>query len=166
MVRYAKRSIFSKVSPGVDYPCDHPWPECFIQCGDSGLVFSKKGNYTTAFFEAFPRDPDTFIRGQGKTIKDAENDAWEQWERVRGCPGHEFERRGYENGAGFCKHCGFFKSKAFPPSNKCCICGEPTYYTHDIDKNWYCEDHADQKPKEKWTKIDEMIDNIKNEESE
>lgn len=145
-------------SSGPDYDCQKPWPEgCGVQCGDKGIVFSKKGNYTTAFFEAFPDEPLTFIRGQGETVEDAENNAWEQFQRVLSCPGHEFERRGYTNGAGFCKHCGFFKSECYEPTTTCLICGKPTNYSPDIDRNWYCEEHAHLKPKEKQTFIDETI---------
>lgn len=63
------------------------WPEnCYVQWGDSGIVFTGgKGisedinilsSYVTAFFEAFPRDPDTFIRGEGTTIEEAERKAF------------------------------------------------------------------------------------------
>lgn len=71
--------------------------------------------YRTAFFEAFPRDPDTFVRGEGETIEAAESAAWFRFEKHRACSGHEYERRGYTNGAGFCIHCGMFKSGAFSP---------------------------------------------------
>lgn len=95
------------------------WPEdCFIQWGGQGLVFRHEkegGCYTTAFFEAFPNDPKTFIRGEGASIEEAEKSAFKQFEHFRACPGHEFERRNYTNGAGFCKHCGLFKSDAFEP---------------------------------------------------
>ena len=82
------------------YNCLKPWPEdCFCQCGGNGVVFtdnssmgelltnpkdqqeaikavlgeeSKKTHYKTAFFEAFPKNPSCFIRGEGKTIEEAE----------------------------------------------------------------------------------------------
>jgi len=47
--KLARRSV------GPSYVCLKPWPEsCFVQCGDKGIVMSQEGNYTTAFFEAFP----------------------------------------------------------------------------------------------------------------
>lgn len=125
--------------PNGPWPCKKPWPgDCFVQCGGDGLVFPSghmekcftKGEmiegladaladpktYTTAFFEAFPREPDTFIRGEGKTIEEAEAQAWEHLERIKACPGHEYEKRGYTNGAGLCRHCDLFKSKVFEPA--------------------------------------------------
>lgn len=125
------------------YECAKPWPEdCFVQAGKNGIVFRngsldevlqnpEKGletvaavvgaipdppaSYRTAFFEAFPRSPDTFIRGEGKDIQEAEAKAWAKYSKHVACPGHEFEKRGYKNGGGFCKHCNMFSSKAFEP---------------------------------------------------
>jgi hypothetical protein len=90
-----------------------PWPpDVFVQGGDSGIVISRNApTRRTAFVEAFP--PDGFIRGEGETLQEAEDSAWAQYVRETGCGGHEFERRGYRNGAGFCKHCGAFRSKVF-----------------------------------------------------
>jgi hypothetical protein len=122
------------------YECRHPWPEeCFVQGGGDGVVFRKGGSYTTAFFEAFPEAPRTFIRGEGKTIEAAELDAWEQYERILACAGHEFERGTYRNGYGRCKHCGLGKSNAFEPLEKCFKCGAATYYSQDNTGAWWCE---------------------------
>lgn len=130
-----------------DYECKKEWDEdCFVQCGDSGVVISKDGNYKTAFFEAFPKNPKTFIRGEGETIEEAEEKAWEQLQRYKSCTNHEFERRGYTNGAGFCKHCGLFVSNCFKPSSSCKICGKPTYWISNKNKEWYCKEHADLMP--------------------
>ena len=120
------------------------WPEdCMVQWGGSGVVLSKDGCYDTAFFEAFPRDPNTFIRGEGATVRDAEASAFRQFQRFQGCPQHEYERRGYTNGAGFCKHCGMFGSKVFEPTETCTDCGKKTFYHRKPDKSgWQCEDCA------------------------
>jgi hypothetical protein len=140
---------------GEPYQCAHPWPEhCFVQCGDRGIVLRAKGSYQTAFFEACP--PETFIRGEGKTIPEAEADAWKQYQRILACPGHEFERRGYDNGAGFCKHCNMFKGNAFEPLHNCAVCGVATYHTHDTNGNWYCLEHMGQIPEEKQTESFKM----------
>lgn len=94
------------------------WPSStYVQWGSSGVVFRQEGgDYSTAFFEAFPREPElkTFIRGEGVDVQAAEASAFAKLEHYRACPGHEFERRGYTNGAGFCKHCGMFQSGVFP----------------------------------------------------
>jgi hypothetical protein len=175
----------ARKSFGKDYECKCDWEDdCFVQCGDSGIVLGKgslqevfdaenplkalgeaasdEKSYITAFFEAFPKEPSTFIRGEGKTVEEAEQSAWKQYQKFKSCPEHEFERRNYKNGAGLCKHCGLFNSKAFDPLYKCVICGIPTYYTCDVDKNWYCEDHSSQIPEDK--KPDWMIwkEKIKN----
>ena len=87
---------------GKPYDCIQPWPEdCGVQCGGMGLVLGRKDSlekvlssdtplttlteeaaddksYTTAFFEAFPRNPSCFIRGEGKTIEEAEEKAYQK----------------------------------------------------------------------------------------
>lgn len=94
----------------------HPWPtDCFIQGGNRGVVFTDDKPYRTAFFEAFPRNPDTFLRGEGSTIADAEDHCWKQYQRLTACPHGEFERRGYTNGAGYCTTCGTWFPKVFEP---------------------------------------------------
>jgi len=128
----------ARKSFGEPYLCVREWPEdCFVQCGGNGIVvghgsfeemllstdplkalgdeIKKPTSYRTAFFEAFPRNPDTFIRGEGKTIEEAEEQTWLKFQKYLACKGHEFEKRGYRNGAGFCKHCGMFGSKVFEP---------------------------------------------------
>lgn len=102
--------------------------------------------YRTAFFEAFPRDPNTFIRGEGETIEDAEKSAWYQFQKVSACDHPEYDRRGYQNGAAFCATCGFFNPYYSEPVSTCCICGVNTYWTSDKQGRIYCEDHADQIP--------------------
>jgi hypothetical protein len=100
------------------YQPHQPWPDdCATQSGGQGVVFgpTRDRDYTTAFFEAFPTAPRTFIRGEGATRTEAEDAAWAQWQRIRVCPGHKLERRDYRNGAGLCRHCDLFVSDAFEP---------------------------------------------------
>lgn len=56
------------------YNCICDWPDdCFVQGGGDGIVIVRDGdNYNTAYFEAFPKNPDCFIRGEGETMEDAE----------------------------------------------------------------------------------------------
>ncbi|MDQ4121673.1 MAG: hypothetical protein M3209_09535 [Acidobacteriota bacterium] len=162
--------VYARKSFGDPYLCQFPWT-CFVQCGSSGVVFKSRSIqdafdapvdaikeavegdeekvYRTAFFEAFPKNPDTFIRGEGASIEEAEKKAWDEFERISNCSNHEFERRGYTNGAGFCCHCGMFSGKAFEPSEVCVICGANTYYTSDVDNKWYCAEHESLIPEEK-----------------
>ena len=94
-----------------------PWPDdVLVQGSDFGLVFSRtEPTRTTAFVEVFP--PNSFIRGEGATLRDAEDEAWSKYVSQMACEkktGHEFERRQYRNGAGLCRHCDAFRSNVFP----------------------------------------------------
>jgi len=129
------------------------WPDdCYVQWGNKGLVFGGNGARVTAFFEAFPASPKSFIRGEGATVEDAERSAHAAFLRQSACQGHEFERGSYENGAGECKHCGMFNSEAFEPLTVCCVCGKPTYYTYGVDaagvSHWYCEQDQGRRPRD------------------
>lgn len=118
------------------------WPEdCTVQWGTAGIVFSQDGIYRTAFFEAFPKEPKTFIRGEGVDIIEAELDAYIQYRLYLNCPKHSYVRKGYKNGAGFCEHCGLFVSKCFEPLTNCKICNIPTDYSTDKENSFYCEEH-------------------------
>ena len=68
-----------------------------------------------AFFEAVPADVNTFVRGEGATLEEAEKDAFARYQHYGACPGHTPQKRGYKNGAGFCSRCGPFISGAFEP---------------------------------------------------
>lgn len=87
------------------------WPEdCYVQWGGRGVVLSQKasGSYRTAFFEAFPNDGG-FIRGEGPTIREAEQDALEKFRKESACI-HIWSRKGYTNGGAICRRCGGFRS--------------------------------------------------------
>lgn len=112
-----------------------PWPDdCGVQWGGHGIVLGSGDapSYGTAFFEAFPGDGG-FIRGEGKTVEEAEADAFAIHERERGCGlagGHAWSRNRilsghqprmrkgkpvprvstYLNGGAFCRRCGAFKT--------------------------------------------------------
>lgn len=140
------RMVFSHIriartSFADDYICRYQWPpNCFVQAGGNGIVLAKPKVYETAFFEAFPKVPKTFIRGEAETIEYAEKAAWERYLHFKKCAGHEYEKRAYTNGAGFCIHCGMFKSKAFEPWESCFNCGNKTYHSKDKHGEWWCEE--------------------------
>lgn len=166
------------------YVCLKPWPEedCFVQCGKGGVVFKKGGleevlaepaegivktlaasvvpesdqHYTTAFFEAFPTTPmSTFLRGEGKTVEEAEAATWAQYEKMCACPADHtvessFEKRNYTNGLGWCKTCRISKSKAFAPWEPCVECGTKTFWSEDREGQRICEECAETLPVERW----------------
>lgn len=121
--------------------CD--WPDdCYVQWGSCGVVLCETP-YKTAFFEAFPKEPETFIRGEGKTISEAEKNAFDKLQKYLLCNNHEFERGGYTSGAGVCKKCGMFSSTAFEyPTTKCYWCGKPTNFYVDNQRRYWCEEHS------------------------
>lgn len=111
----------------------------------------------TAFFEAFPKDPPTFIRGEGATIEEAECDAWGQFQKIRACPAHEFEQRDYQNGGGICKHCGLFQMGVIPPVENCYHCDQPTWGEQDNKGRRWCEKCAEAIPEEDQTEIQKLV---------
>jgi hypothetical protein len=135
-MRTARRSF------GKPYLCLQEWPEnCFIQCGGSGIVFSKDNIYDTAFFEAFPRDPDCFLRGEGESVEDAEKECFKKYQRVLNCQGHEFEPRGRDDGYGYCIHCPLSQSDVLKPAFNCIVCDVPCYGYTDKEDKQYCKKH-------------------------
>lgn len=128
------------------YVLRHPWPiEAVVNGGRSGLVLSRTSDsYTTAFVEASLTEPATFLRGEGATIEEAEDTAWAKYQRVTANDhDHEFETRGYSNGAGFCKHCNLFQSGIFSLQeigSVCHLCGDDMYDT--VAGQMYCKAHA------------------------
>jgi hypothetical protein len=105
-----------------DYEPRHPWPsDLFIQGGKSGFVIrpaEQGGNYGTAFVECMPSD--TFIRGEGPTLTEAEDDCWAKYQRFLSCAGGgehgPYEPRNYDNGSGFCVKCGMWFNRVCAPS--------------------------------------------------
>lgn len=125
--------------------------DVFLQGGYRGIVLSEKGkHYSTCFIEAFPEG--TFIRGEGETLEEAEKAAWDKHQKYLACQGHDWETRGYTNGAGFCKNCNRFQSHCFTGEQLkqyCYFCGTGTTYgqTTVLNDNWewvedwVCEAH-------------------------
>lgn len=135
------------------YTCQYPWPDnCAVQCGGNGIVFTGRSmdeafddplttigetlgvlavpqdiGYRTAFFEAFPRKPNTFLRGEGKTVTEAETAAWEKYQRHTACKHPAFEKKNYTNGAGFCVKCDMFSPRHYAPWEQCLHCDYPVY---------------------------------------
>lgn len=139
------------------YVTKHLWPkDTGLQYGSSGIVFSKKGSYETAFFEAFPTisGKGTFIRGEGETPDEAEDNAWKTYQKYLNCPEHEFTRihRGKHrtDGCGVCVHCGMFSTDALEPETKCIVCDIPT--NNNTENGYICIKHDIERPFEEHLK--------------
>lgn len=149
------------------YICKKSWSEdTFCQCGGDGVVFtegsmektltdpkesidaiktvlgeeSTKKHYRTAFFEAFPNNPSCFIRGQGKTIEEAENQAWLKYEKILSCNNHDWDRKGRSDGYAYCIKCPLSGS-FLEPLTKCMVCQIPTSEHTDKNENYFCLNH-------------------------
>lgn len=186
--------IASKSFHQEGYPCKYNWPEdCYVQCGGNGIVLQdteimdvlenqdkaidicsgmlantpiEQKHYRTAFFEAFPKNPNTFLRGEGTTIELAEEQAWQEYQKILQCANHEFEKRNYKNGAGICKNCGLFKSKVFEPTESCYLCNTKTFYGRTNTGEYYCKDCNDKVPKNLWSDLRLSIDSWREEDFE
>lgn len=134
----------AKNSFGKPYPCQMAWPnDCYVQCGDSGLVLGEDP-YETAFFEAFPKNPSTFIRGEGSTIAEAELSAWQQYQGYLNCSEHSFKRyRSEDSTHGICTHCKLFLSNIFEPLTSCKCCGKQgvKFSLYTDEQSVYCLTH-------------------------
>lgn len=119
------RNIQDNSTFSSNYELTHNWPEdCKVQGGSKGAVVGQTTGYVTAYFEAFPKNPSCFIRGEGKDMKEAEDKAYEKFIKYTTCPEHEFEKvPSYHNGMGKCKHCGMMKV-VFEDEHECIICGK------------------------------------------
>lgn len=132
----------ARKSYGEPYTCHFDWPEnCFVQCGEKGIVGKKDGVYTTAFFEAFPKEPNTFIRGEGVNIQEAEKDAWEQHMKHCSCPSHNYKRYFEDSEHGICINCNLFTSHVFPPVHRCVVCQKSEINFTGFDERLYCLNH-------------------------
>lgn len=175
----------------------YPWPaDCHVQGGGNGIVFesgsmeaaltdpakaadavvaalggpAKSRHYRTAFFEAFPRNPDTFLRGEGATIEEAEDEAWAQFQKARSCITHEFERGKYRTGAGICRLCGMFSSTAFATTlEPCVVCGrDDNHASYGVDRlnRWHCEKCFRVIPEENKSDMHKQADRWRKEDAE
>jgi len=129
----------------------HPWSEHkLLQGGINGAVLvtdPTRASYRTAFVETFIDN--TFIRGEGNTLEEAENKAWHKYQARMNCEQHEWEAGTYKNGAAICRKCGTFERHVFSAEDLnqyCSVCRVPTYYHFEVQDNgetylFFCEEH-------------------------
>lgn len=126
------------------YLVKYAWPDdAYLQGNDYGIVLSKN-SYETAFFEVFPKNPKTFIRGEGKTLEEAETQAWSFYQKIMSCEKHDFVRRD-ESNHGICKNCNLFMSEIFETCKKCPDCNKEAYFFYENpeskEETYYCLAH-------------------------
>lgn len=110
------------------YETRYDWGKVHLQAGESGIVISRgKGSYMTSFFEAFPKVSGfgTFIRGEGKDIDEAEQNAWDKFQKQLACVEHHWTRKVHgrvrSDGYAQCELCGL-RATALEPTTKCSKC--------------------------------------------
>lgn len=142
-----------------------PWPPTTVVSAGQGVVFSKTTDtYSTLFMEVYPPEGG-FIRGEGPTPEACEAAAWEKYQRQVDCVdghSHQWEPRGYKNGAGFCKHCGTFKSGAFTAEElgQFCQCGVATTWSWaevDGEMVFGCEHHPVKRPPDQLSMLEKFL---------
>ncbi len=121
------------------------WPDdCYLQGGNSGIVFSEEGNYQTAFCEAFlsVSGVKTFIRGEGGDIFSAEKECHQKLTKMTACREHQFTReigkKQRRDGYAKCSLCGLAGS-VLEPLDLCSVCKKPT--STSINGTFYCSKH-------------------------
>lgn len=146
---------FRTVGP---YEARHPWPAETVVSAGKGAVFvrnPKEGephSYTTLFMEVYPPGA-AFIRGQAETPEGCENACWRKYQLALNCSdnsgSHDWEPRGYQNGAGFCSRCNTFGSEVFTGEQLgqfCATCQEPTMWHSEKNAEgeliFVCEEHT------------------------
>jgi hypothetical protein len=141
-----------KMSSGTPVVSQFDWGQkTFVQGGGEGVVLSRrnKNSYTTAFVEAFPSvgEFSTFIRGEGETVKEADVQCWEKYQRFLACPEHVWSREVHgthrDDGYARCASCGLCAS-ALEPETLCTECDEPT--TLELDQGYICLKHHIEAP--------------------
>jgi hypothetical protein len=149
-----KQRFANNPGGGERYKCQHPWPaDSYLQACDAEVVKTggpkNQEEECDAYFEALLLSPDTTIMADAKTIEEAENMAWEKYQKIVNCSEHEFISGGQFNMTGICKHCDLILQNKFEPTTTCKVCGKVTAHTIGDDSNIhyeeYCEDHCNDR---------------------
>lgn len=157
-----------------NHAAKHPWPAETTVSAGTGVVFrrnTKAGeprSYNTLFMEVYPPGA-AFIRGEGDSPETCEDAAWTKYQLALNCSdgsgSHDWEARGYQNGAGFCSRCNTFGSQVFTGEQLgqlCRICGVgTTYHWHTNESaggaEFLCEEHYEEHKPDKRTPSDHPL---------
>jgi hypothetical protein len=109
------------------------WPKDTVaQCGGSEI----DGIGKNCFFEVFFKD--FYVRGEGPTKIEAENNAWNKYMAYESCE-HDFKRHSDSQDKGKCTKCGILKSGIFEIITCCTVCNKKsvTHYSNGIGFTCY-----------------------------
>lgn len=116
--------------PEESFDSPHGYGEIYVQ-GGNGIVIGFKDSgppRRTAFVECFPEG--TFIRGEGATVAEADEDCWAKLRAYLDCPGHAWVPNKPDQPAGTCSLCRTRRSDAFTAEElglSCTRCSAPTF---------------------------------------
>jgi hypothetical protein len=145
--------IAEHCQPGHRESCGYT-PKCAwgddveIQWGDHGITIHRQEKTVTpvhAFFEAFPRNPNTFLRGEGESLEEAEKKCFAWYSKMMNCGTHEWDRRDRTDGYAYCRKCQI-GATILDPLTTCYKCGVPTAWSSrkiDGKKVHVCQLHDD-----------------------
>lgn len=126
-----------------DYIIDKRWPKKIRFNSEEAIKFQDEdGEYEElAYFEVFLTVPSTFIRCEGKTIKEAEASAFQKYQNIINCKEHKFERMQKSN-HGICIHCKLFQTDILDSIDDCELCNKKSVYLHSYNlKKYLCTEH-------------------------
>ncbi|KIA72671.1 hypothetical protein ANMWB30_24390 [Arthrobacter sp. MWB30] len=143
------------------YEARCPWPaETHVSAG-LGVVFQRNidktepASYKTLFLEVYPPGA-SFIRGEGATPEACEDAAWKKYQLALNCTDHsghhDWQPRGYRNGAGFCSRCNTFAARIFTGEQLgqfCEVCSTGRTFAWHTDAEsqqdiYLCQSHYDE----------------------
>lgn len=113
------------------YSISCAWPEGTSIQGGRVLREGEDGLQHDLHFVEVSTPPHGYFRAEAPTMAAAEQAAFARYQLSAQCPGHEWQARGYTNGAGFCRHCGVFGSNVLTGEQlgqHCHTCGVGTTY--------------------------------------
>lgn len=111
------------------------WPkDCAAQCGGGEI----DGIGKNCFFEVFFKD--FYVRGEGPTKIEAENDAWKKYMNYESCD-HEFKRHSDSQDKGKCTKCGLLKSGIFEILTCCAVCNKKGVAQYSNGIGFTCYKH-------------------------